>query len=220
MNSFFKLLNPILSAFKNNGSGIMSFPRVEEYDWKTLYHQYLLRDQIRKEYQQESPDSMSKSQREAFLDFRSNPYGELIVEPKDIRILNSNRKEQIKPLDAEHKNVLMIFIDTVSRQNFFRKYKKTTEFLRYYNSRLQKNLRAYEYFRLHSIRSYTFPNIFASTYGISYQDSFKDLRRKRIDSYAKEVGYVTGYSGDFCGYSESEIRDSNNNPIPSYLTIA
>jgi hypothetical protein len=71
---------------------------------------------------------------------------------------------------------------------------------------LNKTKRVYEFHRLHSIRGYTFPNLFASTYGISYNDSWSKEHLKRIDHYAKDAGYIVGMTSDCCTYPESEVK--------------
>jgi hypothetical protein len=114
--------------------------------------------------------------------------------------------ERVKALDDDHYNILHIFIDTVSRNNFFRKYKKTTKFLQEHYHTKGKSKRVYEFFRMHSIRGYTFPNLFASTYGIAYADSWSKEHLKRIDHYAKDAGYIVGMTSDCCTYPESEVK--------------
>jgi len=53
----------------------------------------------------------------------------------------------------------------------------------------------YEFFRYHALAPWTGPNIIAATYGTT-----SDLmtRKKRIETFAREKGYVTGYTHDFC----------------------
>ena len=85
----------------------------------------------------------------------------MIIKVRDLIKGNKTMEERVKPLDKDHLNILHIFIDTVSRNNFFRKYKKTAKFLSENYHAEKKKKRVYEFHRVHSIRGYTFPNLFA-----------------------------------------------------------
>jgi hypothetical protein len=58
---------------------------------------------------------------------------------------------------------------------------------------------------MHSIKAQTFPNLFASTYGTQYK-MWSQLFMKRVSSYARDQGYVTGLASDGCFYSEFEVK--------------
>ena len=143
---------------------------------------------------------------EVFIDFREKKTGEIVIKLRNLIEKDAAVKNRVKDLDKDHLNILHIFIDTVSRNNFFRKYKKTTKLLQENFHTEKKSKRVYEFHRLHSIRGYTFPNLFASTYGLSYNDSWSKEHLKRIDSYAKDAGYIVGMTSDCCTYPESEVK--------------
>jgi len=137
---------------------------------------------------------------EAFLDLREKGNEKMHIKLKSIK--NTPAGKKLLPHDKDHVNILQIFIDTVSRNRFYRLYKKTIPFLQKYHHSKKKNKRLYEFFRHHSNRGYTNPNLMGVTYGdYDYTDINKD---KRIDSYAREQGYVTGVTFDFCNTVESE----------------
>jgi hypothetical protein len=151
-----------------------------------------------------TPEDLVSGDREFFLDFReAEP--KVHIEVRNLIEKNPEIKERVKPVDKDHLNILNIFIDTVGRANWHRKYDKTNEFLRKYHYLKKENKRVYEYFRLHAIRGYTFPNLFASTYGVDYSH-WHDDNLKRISSYAKKAGYITGITSDCCTYSEVEVK--------------
>ena len=147
---------------------------------------------------------LETSDREFFIDFRGERPKEVIV-VRDLIKNSPELQKRVKDVDIDHLNILEIFIDTVSRPNWHRKYDKTNEFLRKYQYLKKQNKRVYEYFRMHSIRGYTFPNLFASTYGVAYSH-WKDTHLKRMSSYAKDGGYITGMTSDCCTYSEVEVK--------------
>ena len=177
------------------------------------YSQFRMNKLTMEGIQKETYESMKTSPREIFVDMskgNATQEAEVVFSLKDRKKTDPKVKERVKPLDKDHYNILMLFVDTVSRQNSHRKYKHTLDIFKKYINSKKKKLRAYEFFRLHSIRSYTFPNLFASEYGAPYDELWsKEL--KRTESYAKDAGYITGYSADFCGYSEAEVSKSKNN---------
>ena len=163
---------------------------------------------IHERFQSETQESMLANDREVFIDFRTKPEGELVIKIKNMKEKSKEVKERVKPWDKDNLNVLMLFIDTLSRSNFHRKYKDTKKILKKYNFRNQASSRLYEFFRLHSIKSYTFPNLIASSYGIPDSDAMPKKYRKRINRYAEEQGYVTAFAADFCAYAEAELNKS------------
>ena len=190
----------------------MSMPRVQPFSWLEKYDQRLLQKKVNNGYVSQTPTSMENNDEEIFIDFRKSEQGELVIKLKDLKPRDPKVKNRVKKLDDKHKNVLMIFIDTLSRNEFHRKYPKTRKIMKkYLHLNKSPKIRAYEFFRLHSIRSYTFPNIFGSSYGVLYQD-WNQPKLKRIESYAKDAGYITGMGVDMCSYSESEVRGSATAP--------
>lgn len=146
------------------------------------------------------------------MDFRNNKFGEVIFKVRNLVDRNETVRQRVKPLDSDHLNILSIFIDTVSRNNFYRMYKKTTKFLQNYHYSQKKSNRVYEFHRLHSLGGYTLPNLIASVYGLYWGSIYQVLNAKRIESYAKEAGYITGITSDICAVGEIEpnCKDLNN----------
>lgn len=124
---------------------------------------------------------------------------------RNLLLKDPDLRKRVKKVDKDHLNILEIFIDTVSRPNWHRKYLQTNQFLKQYHYLEKKNKRVYEFFRMHSIRGYTFPNLFASTYGVEYSH-WQDSHLTRMSTYAKKAGYITGMTSDCCTYSEVEVK--------------
>ena len=117
-----------------------------------------------------TPLEMEKGPLEVFVDFRKRSTGELKVKLKKLDF--SNRETKVEKHDLEHPNILRIFCDTVSRQRFIRRFLKTKAFFKKYHFSKNKKLRSYEFFRFHSLRAFTYPNLIASTYG-NFRDHYK-----------------------------------------------
>ena len=75
------------------------------------------------------PLCLKNGDEEVYVDFREDPKGKLVLKVRDLIKKDPNVRERVKKLDKQHFNILHLFVDTVSRNNFFRKYKKTTKFL-------------------------------------------------------------------------------------------
>lgn len=168
-------------------------------------HQFQLQEKVNKDIKAVDEEEFLKGDKEVFIDFRSKDEGELVLKVRDLTKKNSKVKQEVKNLDNENLNILRIFIDTVSRNNFHRKYKKTLKFLKKYHYLKKKDKRVYEFFRLHSIKSWTFPNLFASTYGRDFE-GWSETNLTRIHTYARKKGYITGFTSDCCVVSESETK--------------
>ena len=117
-------------------------------------------------------------------------------------------KERIKSKNKViYKNVLVMFFDTLSRSHFFRKFPKTSNFLnqfsKYEENYSKKNMTIFQYFKYHSLRTYTDPNVKATYYG-----SKIDGKGIHFVNYYRSNGYIVGRVNAFC---EKEIIFDKNN---------
>lgn len=154
-----------------------------------------------------SAEEMESGNRESFIDFRDSEDGEFKIKLKDLRNFGLNR--QLLPHDKKHMNILNFFIDTVSRQRIYRAMPKTAEVLRNFHFTKNKRTRVYEFFRMHAIAGYSWPNLMAEMYGTPRDGASEPVNWnfkhfKRVDSLAKENGYITGYASNFCNVNEKE----------------
>ena len=116
---------------------------------------------------------------------------------------NNTRAEEIKKVREEvmnndkinnktsriDKNVLVIFIDNISRANFRRKLKRTWSFLNKYANNQESDIEVFEFFRYHSIETNTLRNMNALYYGL---DGYLTTESKNVYQYYQENGYLTG----------------------------
>jgi len=173
---------------------MVSYPLGTSFEYKEYTHFDSLQEKTLTGVKQAT--DIDQDDREVFIDFNTEKSGELKYKLKP---LNSTRMEEIGPEGDHHKSILRIFIDTTSRNRFYRRFPKTREFLKNYIPSEDKSKAIYEFFRLHSIKGFTAPNLIASVYG--YNVVSREL--KRIESFAKERGYVTGMARDLCNYNEA-----------------
>ena len=152
-----------------------------------------------------SEEEILKSDREIFFDYRFDKIeGTTIIKLRDLS-KTEKYKDHFLPHDKEYPNMLNIFLDTVSRARFHRNLHKVAEFLKKYHFSFKKNKLVYEFFRLHSNRGYTSPNLMGQTYG-EYDHAYDLNVLKRIEHYAHEEGYITGITMDFCEANEVDRK--------------
>ena len=167
------------------------------------------------------PENVENVPNEVFIDFREKP-PKLFIDLKVlVKVVEERKKLRSKDRvlsNTKRYNILNLFIDTVSRRHFFRKFKETAAFLEEHYSKeetlskksLENGFEAFQMMRMHSIRGYTYPNVMAHTYG-NYMDSY-DIKMTRIDTKMKKKGYITGIASNHCNAIELE-RKWNSDPM-------
>lgn len=200
---------------------VVSVPKQEEMTEETWSHYSDYQKTVYKMMEEVSPSDIKNGRRELFYDFRLKNNPKLIINLKKIKnskaflnekISNNNDKTKSQ-IPSITPSFLNIFIDTVSRQRFHRRYSQLKKYLRSHHYSKSGDYLAYEFYRSHSDRGYTSPNLLSSTYG--YYDTIYDAKyQKRIENYAKEQGYVTGISTNYCGYLEVDIESGYSGTYP------
>jgi len=100
------------------------------------------------------------------------------------------------------KNVLIIYIDSISRSHFLRKMKKTNKFInRHINE--EGNFTAYQFLKYHAFIFFTQPNVYPMFYGNSlYNKTGEDIIR-----HFHENGYISGQANNICERPLFDIED-------------
>ena len=137
---------------------------------------------------------------ETIVDYNTNQFGELKINLKFNKTLSKERKNLENNTTPYSKNIIIIFIDSVSRVYSIRSLKKTLkffeQFMQYKGSHNKKypneNFHSFQFFKYHSFFYYTrynYPQIF---YGKLYGKLERNIK------FLKENGYVTCYINDMC----------------------
>lgn len=144
------------------------------------------------------PREIEESDKEMFIDFRGKfkDKGKLIVRAKDFTKTNPVIASRVKDETVDRPSVIKIFLDTTSRFRFYRKFKKTIKFLTNLKYNRDSSHTVIENLKHHNLGGFTDPNQLAYTYGVSYEQCLDGSNQhlKRADSYAKKLGYITGYT--------------------------
>jgi hypothetical protein len=116
---------------KSGLTGIMSYPLSTKVEPEKRIYYTALQSSIISNLAESSQNEIDNGEKEVFIDFRNKPDGEVVIKLRDIR--NSNPNHNLLTHDKDHMNVLHLFVDTVSRQRFFRKFKQTASLLKDYH---------------------------------------------------------------------------------------
>ena len=156
----------------------------------------------------EIPPGLAKP--EYIVDFSKDPYGELYINLNYNETLSLERKKLEKNSVPYSENLLLLYIDSVSRVNAFRKLKKTMKFINQFISYKgghnkkypNENFHSFQFFKYHAFKGLTSNNFHKLFYG--NEKYVKDL--KRITKYFHLNGYMMGYGSDMCQKDNSRTR--------------
>ena len=142
---------------------------------------------------------------EAEVDFTNNPQGKISINVNFNKTLSEERILLENKNIPYSENVMVLYIDSVSRANALRNLKKTAKFVEQFMSYKggfhkdypSENYHSFQFFKYHSFRFHTSFN-----FPILFFGQIKYSNRVLISKYFKENGFVTSYTGDFC-YKEN-----------------
>ena len=178
---------------------------VEEYFFKNLVD---MDDKsvLKKYYKDKIP--------EVEVDFTNNTQGKLLINLNYNESLSKERILLEKKTMPYSQNVMVLYIDSVSRANSIRKLKKTMKFIEQFmsfngehNKKFpSENFHSFQFFKYHSFKFHTSDN-----FPILFFGQLKIFNKVLITKYFKENGYITGYAGDFC--FKDNVRTYHNSTL-------
>jgi hypothetical protein len=138
---------------------------------------------------------------EVEVDFSKNIFGEMNINLNYNKTLSEQRIMLEKNTTPYSNNIIILYIDSVSRVNSIRQLKKTLkffeEFMSYKGASQAKypsiKFHSFQFFKYHSFTFHTPSNYPLLFYGRSRNSSIV-----LITKYLKENGFVTCYSGEWC----------------------
>ena len=133
--------------------------------------------------------------------------GKIIFNIQRNKTLIKEREKIIKKKKLLYKNILILFLDTLSRAHFHRKFPKTIKFLnkfsKYETNESKKNMTIFQYFKYNSLFTYTDPNLKAAYYGAK-----NDGSGIHFSNFFKNNGYIIGRVNAFC--EKESVFDEKN----------
>ena len=115
--------------------------------------------------------------------------------------LSKQRKKLEQNSVPYSNNIMVIYLDSVSRANSIRQLKKTMNFIEkfisykggYHPKFSESNYHSFQFFKYHSHQFYTSGN-----YPILFYGKHRNETNKYITYFLKQNGFITGYSADEC----------------------
>ena len=131
--------------------------------------------------------------------FDENNYGMIKINVTRNETLSAERKIIAKDKNSLYNNVLIVYVDALSRNHFQRKIKKLSEyiepFMLYNLNETEKEYTAFQFMKYNTLKGLTLPNIKAMFYGVGLNET----EGVNLVKFYKEQGFVTGHTGTTCG---------------------
>ena len=148
---------------------------------------------------------------EVEVDFSNNQYGEMYINLNYNNTLSEERILNEINSTPYSNNIIILYIDSVSRVNSLRQLKKTLKFfekfMQYNGASLDKSpsekFHSFQFFKYHSFQLGTPFN-----YPILFYGRHRNRSIVLITKYLKENGYVTCFSGELC--AKDNVRTNHN----------
>ena len=146
-------------------------------------------------------DSLGDKKPEISVDFSTNKNGEMKIHLIKNESLSQERKNLEGKISPYSNNIIVLYLDSVSRALSIRQLKKTLKFFENFilykgnnNPKYpSENYHSFQFFKYHSFKFYTVGNYPKLFYGDSRSQS-----NKLITSYLKQNGFITCYASDNC----------------------
>ena len=131
--------------------------------------------------------------------FDENDHGMIKINVTKNETLSQERKKIAENKNSLFNNILIVYVDALSRNHFQRKMKKLTKFIEpfmiYNLNETEKEFTAFQFMKYNTLKGLTLPNIKAMFYGVGLNES----EGVNLVKFYKEQGYVTGHTGTTCG---------------------
>ena len=208
-----KILKNSDSPFINQNTTKIGFPKTTNEEGKlegkhsnVILQRYSFKNLI--DMDKDIPQNLS--QPEYIVDFSEDPSGKLTINLDFNETLSLERQQYEKYSNPYSNNVLIIYMDSVSRGNSLRKLKKTLNFFEqfiqyeggHHPNYPNEIFHSFQFFKYHSFDGLTYENFIKMFYGS--RGNSKDF--KRINKYYKENGYITSYAIDDCNKDPTRSR--------------
>ena len=147
-------------------------------------------------YNEENYPGFPYPEVEVFFD--DNNYGRVKINLTRNETLSNERKEVAKDKHSLFNNVFILYIDSISRNLFLRKFHKLAklieQYMPYNKDEKEKPFNSFQFLKFNTLMSLTFPNIKAMFYGVSLDNP----NGVNVLKYYKQQGFVTGHTGTTC----------------------
>jgi hypothetical protein len=183
----------------------LGFPRIEQWDHIPSSTFPNFKFNIFKNMVDMEKDTEKAKDVEVYIDFTGGSYPEVVIDVKRNETLVEERKKVYNKTNSYFKNVLYIYIDSFSRNQFRRKFTKTFKFLEDYYQNNTSEYSSYQFWRYHSLTYYTYANMIPGLYGVFKYDTVNP--NNYYLNHTKSAGYITGQAYDGCCRELFDLED-------------
>ena len=148
---------------------------------------------------------------EVEVDFSKSIYGEMNINLNYNKTLSEERIILEKKSTPYSNNIIILYIDSVSRVNSLRQLKKTLKFFEQFMSYKGASQKKYPYAKFHSFQFFKYQSFILHTpynYPILFYGRSRNSSIVLITKHLKENGYITCYSGELC--DKDNTRTNHN----------
>ena len=139
---------------------------------------------------------------EVYTDFSVNKDGEMFIDLHYNETLSKEKKKLENNSNPYANNIMVLYLDSLSRANSIRKLKKVMQFFEYftpYKGKSNQNYPSEIFYSFQFFKYYTFQGETVTNYPRMFYGAAGEIKNKtRISKYLNENGYVTGYANDHC----------------------
>jgi hypothetical protein len=146
-------------------------------------------------------DLLADKKPEISVDFSENENGKMHIHLIKNKSISDERKKLEGNIVPYSNNIIVIYLDSVSRAYSIRQLKKTLKFFENFilykgnnNPKYpSENFHSFQFFKYHSFKHWTDGN-----YPILFYGNYRKPDNKLITSHLKKIGFVTCFASDNC----------------------
>jgi hypothetical protein len=201
-DKYFKEKNPNYTP-----TSLIGFPRTEKYTYDDSIH-FVLDYKIMRELIDMNDPSVAesvKNRTEVMIDYRGEESKVFIRIARDEELVKQRLSlyHKIGKNNLIAKNLMIVYIDALSRRHFMRKMKKTAKWIEKFHHTDHEKYASYQFMKYHSVGYFTQINTIPAFLGKWWLEAGGNYYTK----YWKEKGAITSQSISFCG---RELFDFEN----------
>lgn len=201
----------------------LGYPRPEAWDNQAQYHEGIYKKEVYRNLVDMDDPEVSESVKdniEIVVDLADDDFHKLEINVKR----NETRAQELKELRKEilekdkainntqriDHNVLVLYIDNLSRAHFHRKMIELDKWLSQFTVEKDAELEATEFFRYHTISKNTYKSNNGMYYGQSAELNYDETMN--VFHHFSENGYVTGMFRDECDMHAPVFQEGLDRP--------
>ena len=193
----------VKEVISDKSAKIIGFPRTNNWNWEVdavrKYFNYRVRKEIINMEDENIPQKV-KDDIEVTVDFYEEP-AEVKINLKRNETLAEQRDKLAKKQKNSYnkvlsKNILTLYIDSLSRADFRRKLPKTLQFIeKFYKSGKNETNESFQFFKYHGVGRFTLLNNVPAFWGTYSLET--EYGKFFLENY-KQRGFITGNAQNHC----------------------